>query len=345
MEAAVSTVLTQYGITPDKAEPLGGGLINHTFKIWEDGQPEYILQRVNTSVFTQPEALMENLLQVLPHLQGPGYRQTEVMRTRTGHAWVSDPESGFWRVYRYIQNSRTYPNSTDPSLASEAGRILGQFHQLLRNFPARRLQTTLPGFHDLEKRVGELEKAAQQAVQERARQAAPLVEKAETLIRACRQIPFASFPIRVCHNDPVMKNILYREDRPEALCLIDLDTIMPGLLLWDFGDAVRSVVTQFPEDYRGPEPIVVDTVAYSAFVRGFTRSGVELTEVERQWLPWGLVLMPLLHGIRALADFLAGDVYYQTSFEGQNLIRAKNLMGLAGASLEQLPELELPMNP
>ncbi|WP_088340362.1 phosphotransferase enzyme family protein [Robiginitalea sediminis] len=339
MDTALTSVLHRYGIRPGQVEPLEGGLINQTFKVWEDGQPAYILQRLNSEVFPQPEAMMDNMKVVLPHLKGPGYATVELMQTSGGNSWVSDPELGFWRVFSYIPGTRTYPNSSDPAIAREAGRILGQFHLLLRDVPVEHLSTPLPGFHDLEKRFRELVEAEGQAAPDRKREASAWLELATSLTQACRDIPLKDFPLRICHNDPVMKNILFREDRPEALCLIDLDTLMPGVLLWDFGDAVRSVVTVYPEDYRGEDPIVPDLEAYAAFTRGFMESGVEITPSEQLWLHWGLVLMPLLHGIRALADFLAGDVYYQITYREQNLVRARNLLSLAEASKARIKEL------
>lgn len=339
MDAVLKPVLAAFGLTPLQVSPLGGGLINDTYHVMDPGQPGVILQRVNTTVFQDPVALMENLMKVLPVLEGPGYHPTELLKTAAGEAWVWQPESGFWRAYLYIPNSRTYENTTDPALAREAGRILGQFHNLLDGVPARELHTPMPGFHDLEKRARELQEAVSQGGTTRKSQAAPWLEVAGGLIDACREIPFDTFPLRVCHNDPVLKNILYRKDRPQALCLIDLDTLMPGVLIWDFGDAVRSVVCAYPEDYGGEGPMQPDLDAFAAFADGFLGSGVELTESEREWLPWGLVLMPLLHGIRALADYLAGDVYYKVSFPEQNLVRAKNLLELARASQEALPEL------
>lgn len=337
----IAEVLEHFGVaSPAGAlEPVAEGYINDTYRVTIPGRAGFILQRINTGVFPDPGSLMHNLEQVLPLLGGPGYRQLELVPTRDGKTWTKDPVTGAWRLFRFLPGSRTFSRADQPGIAREAGRILGRFHQLLEDADPGALATVLPGFHDPELRMQQLEQAAQDGVAGRIREGQEPLGQARQLYSYIQKVPIRDAPVRVCHNDPKLSNILFDQETHRALCLIDLDTLMPGYLVYDFGDAARSVVNPLPEDHAHPSEITLDLAAFSEFCSGFLSNPLRLDPAEREHLPFGLVLMPLLHGIRALADHFSGDLYYKTTFEGQNLVRARNLLALSGQARDRMSDL------
>lgn len=323
----------------NRLEPVAEGYINDTFKVWVGDWPAYILQRINTDVFGHAAALMENLEVVLPHLSAPDYTRLELVRTPDGRTWASDSNGRPWRMYRYIPGSRTLKAGTNPEVAREAGRILGRFHQLAEAVPTGSLKPILPRFHDLEWRLEQLEQAEATGLPDRLETAASWTALAHELAGVCAAIPWGEMPLRVCHNDTKLSNILFASDADHALCLIDLDTLMPGYLLFDVGDAVRTLMNPLPEDHPDWEAIGLRPDLFRAFVQGLQQSGLALLPSERGNLAYGAVLMPLLHGIRALADYLLGDRYYKTAYPEQNRVRACNLLHLAKLASDHLGEL------
>jgi Ser/Thr protein kinase RdoA (MazF antagonist) len=242
-------------------------------------------------------------------------------------------------LYRYIAGSRTLESASEPRIACEAGRILGRFHQLAEAVPASSLHPTLPRFHDLGWRLEQLREAEHQGLAARRESTASWIALAHELAALCAGIPWAQMPLRICHNDTKLSNILFDAGSDRALCLIDLDTLMPGYLLYDVGDAVRTLMNPLPEDHPDWEAIRTRPELFRAFVQGLRQSGLRLEAPERDALPYGVVLMPLLHGIRALADYLQGDRYYKTAYPGQNRVRACNLLQFAHRASEQLDTL------
>jgi hypothetical protein len=225
-------------------------------------------------------------------------------------------------------------------MAFEAGRIIGRFHQLISSVPARDLHVTLEGFHNLELRTRQLEDALKTGVPGRIQKAKALLGLSGKLTGLCHEIPLESLPLRPCHNDTKLSNILFEKGSEKALCLIDLDTLMPGHLLYDFGDAARTLLNPVAEtDARGRKPTLVLPM-FEAFVQGWRASGLAMEKEEATWICHGVVLMPTLHGIRALADYLSGDRYYQTTYPEQNLDRAAGMLEFASLAAERLPEMQ-----
>lgn len=322
-----------------RAEAVTEGYINDTFKVWIGGKPAYILQRINTEVFGDPAGLMGNLETVLPRLQAADYTALELIRTPKGDSWATDPAGNAWRMYRYIPGSRTLESASDPRIAREAGRILGRFHQLAEAVPAASLHPTLPRFHDLGWRLEQLHEAEEGALADRRAPASSWTALAYELAARCEDIPWEQMPLRVCHNDTKLSNTLFDAESGRALCLIDLDTLMPGYLVYDVGDAVRTLLNPLPEDHPDWESIRIDPELFRAFVQGLQQSGLALHPAERTALAYGAVLMPLLHGIRALADYLLGDRYYKTAYPEQNRVRACNLLYFAKLASDHLGHL------
>lgn len=335
------TGLSLFGLIESeiRVEPASDGYINDTFKIWVNETPEYILQRISPGVFGDGAGLMQNLELVLPHLKAVDYTELELVRSVQGKTWEPDSGGSAWRMYRYIKGSHTHSASSNPDIAKESGRIIGRFHQLVEPVNPAELYLTLPRFHDLNWRAEQLEEAVKSGIPDRIAQAGFWIAKARNLISLCAEIPWDKLPVRVCHNDTKLSNILFREDRAQALCLIDLDTVMPGYFLYDVGDAVRTLVYSLPEDYREWENIKIRLDLFRPFVEGIKESGLQLTVAEWESLHVGPVLLPLLHGIRALADFLIGDKYYKTAYPDQNLVRARSLVQVASLTADGADEL------
>ncbi|WP_420592570.1 phosphotransferase enzyme family protein [Robiginitalea biformata] len=321
-------------------QPISEGLINDTFRVSIPNSDGYVLQRINTEVFPDPDALMENLERILPKLRGDGYRQLELIRTTDGRAWYQNAGSGAWRLYKFIPGSRTISDAQQPGVARETGRILGRFHQLLQDTDPGILHPVLPGFHDLGLRIQQLNAAETQGLPDRVARGRKLAEQARVLASQMEAVRLDTLPTRVCHNDPKLSNILFSTGlRPKALCLIDLDTLMPGALLFDFGDAGRTLINSLAEEQPEDGTNEIDWRAYREFCQGFAAACPELSAAESASLPYGLLLMPLLHGARALADYYLGDLHYKVSYETQNLVRARNLLRVAGTAGEEINRL------
>ena len=335
----VVSALARFGVSGKevRAEPLTQGLINTAYKVFVDGEPLYVLQKVNTGVFESPGLLMENISLLLPFLEGEGYTGISLRPTTEGGLFLKDESLGVWRMFDYIPDSVTVEHTRSPEVAREAGRVLGRFHQLASRASLSDVHTTLPGFHDLGHRSRQFEQALSEGIPERIERSAPLTRMGRKLIESCAEIPFTRLPLRLCHNDTKLSNFLFDQHTGRGLCLIDLDTLMPGYLLYDFGDAAYDLLRPEGDNARGLAGI--DMGMLQAYVQGIKDSGLGMVAEEVRWLPHGVVLMPLLHGIRALADYMVGDRYYRVTYPGQNLDRAGSLLGFAESANARLPEI------
>ena len=335
-------ILKQFGISGAgiSLETLTQGYINDTFRVHTPQGDGYVLQRINPVVFPEPGVLMANLEMVLPLLQGPGYRGLKLQQTTKGKTSVKDAGEGLWRVFNYIPDSASYNQAETLQMAREAGRIVAVFHHLVSALPPQALQVPLPGFHDIHARVTQLKTAISGAPAERSQKCSTLITQAEALYGFCRQIPFETLPLRVCHNDTKLSNILYDTHSGKALCLIDLDTLMPGYLLYDFGDAARGLIGARPENGKSPKATDTELRRFEAFAKGWKESGLKMQSGEKQWLCHGVVLMPALHGIRALTDYLSGDRYYKVAYPEQNRDRAIALLHTAQTIQKSLGRMQ-----
>ena len=328
----IQKIAEQYGIETAFA-PKGNGHINDTF-ISADGV--YILQRVNTDVFTRPLELMENVELVTEYLAGkireeggdPSRETLEVVRTKDGWNGVM-AEDGFYRVYKNVHDSITIEpeDATLPDLY-EAGAGFGHFQKQLADFDVALLHETIPHFHDTEKRFMDFERALLKDAAGRRGQAVTEVGFVLALqndaSRVLEGIRSHKIPVCVTHNDTKINNILFDKDTRKALCVIDLDTIMPGSRLYDFGDALRIGASTAPEDEKDLKKVQLDTAAFKAFSRGYlSEMGGLLTKTEKQLLPFSVKLMCYECGMRFLTDFLEGDVYFKTAYPEHNLVRAR----------------------
>lgn len=322
------------------AIPHAGGHIHDSFLVRcriESGQIRlYLLQRLNTHVFRDPQALMENVARVSAHLQrkvllaggDPERQALALIPTQDGEPYLRTPAGAYWRAYHYIRDAPSYERAQSPEHVYQAGLAIGRFQDWLQDLPPRLLHATIPDFHHTPRRF----QAFVQAVAQDTCQRAPLVETEIAFARARGARAAAlveaqangELPLRVTHNDTKLNNILIDAHSGRGLCLVDLDTVMPGLAAYDFGDAVRSVANPTPEDARDLSAVTLDLALFERFTHGYleTARGF-LTGSEVESLPLACWMMTYECGVRFLTDFLRGDVYFKTRRPQHNLDRCR----------------------
>ncbi len=317
--------------TPTACRRYGNGHINETYLLTTDQPHDYILQKINRAVFPDVEKLMGNVVAVTDHLRAacPDPRRgITLVPTRTGGAFYRDEGGEYWRVVEFIDRSVCLEKAETPADMRENGVALGQFQRQLADFPACSLAEILPRFHDTPYRFQQLRQAVEADPVGRVRLALPELEaflrrekEADELMNMQRT---GLLPTRVTHNDTKLNNVMLDADTHRALCLIDLDTVMPGLVAYDFGDAIRFGANTAAEDERRLNLVHLDMALYRAFTEGFLEAcGEYLTENEIASLPVGARLMTMECGVRFLTDFLGGDAYFRVERPDHNLDRAR----------------------
>ena len=314
-------------------EEIKVGNVNRTYRvdyIRDDGKPKtYVVQRVNTFVFKNPAQVMDNIDLVTEHIRArvPKKRSLHFHHTADRKTYVFD-ESGFWRLFNYIP-SNTYNTTDNLDIIRNAGEAFGQFQMMLSDFDASSLYETIPNFHNTPKRYEQLIADAQADPKGRLAEARPeydwLLSVREQACRLTNLHEQGLLPLRVTHNDTKINNVLFDPDTDDALVVIDLDTVMPGLCAFDFGDSIRAGATTAAEDEADLSKVHFDLGLFEAYADGFlSAAGSALTPLELKTLPDGARLMTLEVGLRFLADYLNGDVYFRTAYPEHNLVRARN---------------------
>lgn len=330
------------------AVPYGSGHINDTYCVTFDqgGTPvRYILQRINHTIFKNPAALMENIQRVTAHLGQKGNGQPDMSRrvltliaARDGMPFHRDSEGHCWRAYIFIEKARTYDAVESPKQAFEAAKAFGQFQQMLADLPAPRLHDTIPDFHHTPKRFATLENAVTADSANRAKLCAAEINFAMKHKAMCGALIEAGLPERVTHNDTKFNNVMLDDSTNEGLCVIDLDTVMPGLALYDFGDMVRTTTSPVKEDEPDVSKVKMQFPMFEALARGYLSAAADfLTPAEKALLPLSGKLITFEIGIRFLTDYLSGDVYFKVHREGHNLDRCRTQFKLV-ESIEQQEE-------
>ncbi len=350
MQHDIAAIARQFRIPGEfiSAAPYGSGHINDTYcaNFSASGTPvRYILQRINHNVFKNPVALMENVARVTTHIRAKLAGQADINRrvltlipTATGQAYYRDEGGNHWRAYVFIEKARTYDAVESPGQALQAARAFGRFQQLLADLPAPRLHDTIPGFHDTPKRFAALEKAIAADTANRAKLCQPEIQFALQHKPITGILLQAGLPERVTHNDTKFNNVMLDDATGEGICVIDLDTVMPGLVLYDFGDQVRTTTSPAKEDERDLSKVKMQMPMFEALARGYLETaGGFLTPGEKQHLAFAGKLITFEIGIRFLADFLAGDVYFKVHREDHNLDRCRTQFKLV-ESIEQQEE-------
>ena len=339
-----------------EAGPIGSGHINETFvACFQSGprQARYVFQRLNGQVFTDPAAVMENLERILAHLhatlQAEGApdasrRALRLVPARSGETFWRAADGDFWRCFDHIEGARGFDIVEGPAQAREAAFAFGTFQRQLRDLPPPRLRETIPAFHDTPRRWRDLVAAVQADVANRAAGARPEIDFAlqrEALAGALLgRLRAGDLRERIVHNDTKLNNVLLDETTGKALCVIDLDTTMPGLSAWDFGDLVRSAAHRAAEDETDPGKVAVDLDLFAALVEGWKAALPDLPPQETTVLVLGAQVITLECGLRFLADHLAGDRYFRTARPGQNLDRCRMHWALLRSLERGASELE-----
>lgn len=318
-------------------EELTAGKVNHTYKVEAyqgDSVQSFIFQNVNTYVFRRPREVMENIRRVTEHIEryNPEMLCIHYRTTSSGNTFF-DMITSFWRVYRFI-DSVTYNSSKNPVVVRNAGAAFGQFQRSLRNCDSTYLHYTIKDFHNTTKRYQTLEKdfkknplGLSESCRDEYTYIMSMKDKALLLDRLFAE---GRIPVRVTHNDTKINNVLFNEETGEAICVVDLDTVMPGFAGHDFGDAVRSCANSMGSASLEFDKVSIDLDIYRAFAEGFlSKTADVLTEEEKDSLAGSCLVMTLELASRYVDDYLTGDRYFKAKYPTQNLDRARNLIALA----------------
>ena len=329
-------------------EKYGNGHIHNTYLVVTEKQTPYILQWINKGIFRDVPALMQNIVAVTEHLRTkviPPLQVLTLIKTTQGEDYYTSPDDEYYRVYDFVQNSVCLERAQQASDFASSAVAFGQFQSMLSTFPAQTLHEIIPRFHDTPNRYSQLEQAIESDLAGRLQTVAPEIafamarkEEAGSLI-ALRDK--GHLPLRVTHNDTKLNNVLLCETDKTPLCVIDLDTVMPGLVANDFGDSIRFGASTGTEDETDLSKISLSLPLFTCYTKGFLETcSAVLTDEEIKTLPMGAKLMTLECGIRFLADYLNGDVYFHTSHERHNLDRARTQFKLVQDMEEKWETME-----
>ena len=332
---------------PVKWARYGHGHINETYLVETDAPHAYILQKINRHVFPDIPGLMRNIAAVTAYLwkQTPDPRRVlTLVPTRLGGTYWVDEAGDPWRVYEFVTDSLCLDRPETENDLRQSGVAFGTFQNQLAHFPAETLTEVLPGFHDTPLRFAQLKEAIKNDLAGRAREAEREIDlylaqekHAGFLTDLLRK---GDLPLRVTHNDTKLNNVMLDKTTRTPLCVIDLDTVMPGLVANDFGDSIRFGAATAPEDEQDLDKVGMSLRLFRAYADGFLGAcGGRLTALEKETLPMGALLMTLECGSRFLADYLNGDQYFRTARPGQNLRRARTHIKMVQDMLEKQDEM------
>ena len=337
-------------------EVVEGGHINSTYKVYylrRGGLKDYIVQKLNTYVFQDPIAVMDNISSVTEYIRAK-IKKTGVTakrsvlhyaKTAAGVYYTVLPDGGFWRCCRYIDDSVSFTQTADLQLIEESGKAFGKFQIYLEDYPVDGLHEVIPNFHNTVSRYDALRKAAAENQAGRLDEVRDVIDGYQQLemlaTKPWRLMEEGKLPLRVTHNDTKISNVLFDESSHEYLTVIDLDTVMPGLVAFDFGDAIRVAASTVDEDEKDLSKVAMDLDKYEAFARGFVRVlGGSFTDTERETLALGALAMTAECGVRFLTDYLNGDKYFRIHYPDQNLARAKCHLTLARDMANKLAKMQ-----
>ncbi|MCK4294066.1 MAG: aminoglycoside phosphotransferase family protein [Planctomycetes bacterium] len=331
--------------------PLPRGHINDTHVLTTKKNKHtvrYILQRINHTVFKDPRSLMENVTRVTRHIRSRmqkidpdrASRQLTVIDSDDDTCFHKDAEGNFWRAYNFIEDAVTYDTVDSVELAYEAARMFGWFQKMLIDLPGPALHETICDFHNTPKRFETFQQILKDDVFKRAKNAKSEIDFLFANAGICDVLPSLAakgeIPVRITHNDAKINNVMLDESTNEGVCVIDLDTVMPGLSIYDFGDMVRTSATFADEDERDLSKVAISLPMFEALVRGYAeQAGDFLLPAEKERLVFAAKLITFEQLIRFLTDYLAGDVYYKVHREGHNLDRSRTQMRLLQSIIKQ----------
>lgn len=335
--------------------PCGNGHINDTFMMSFDRDGEthrYSLQHMNRSVFRDPVSLMNNILHVTDYLKeqiraqgGDPQRETlDFVCAKSGEPYFIDSFGEYWRAYHFVEDAYALEEVKDPQDFYQSAVAFGNFQRMLADFPADTLTETIAGFHDTKARFAAFEKAVEEDVCGRAagvqQEIRFIKDRYDVACVLGDLLEAGELPLRVTHNDTKLNNIMIDDATGKAICVIDLDTVMPGLTANDFGDSIRFGASTALEDERDLSKVSCDLHLFDVYAKGFIEGcGGALTDLEIEMLPMGAILMTFENGIRFLTDHLEGDHYFHIHREGHNLDRCRTQLTLVKDMQEKLPQM------
>ena len=337
--------------------PITDGHINDTFVVEfetkEKKTERFLLQRINTKVFTNPDQLMENMVKVTDFLReriaargGDTMRETlTVYKTKAGKNYYKDSHGGCWRLYNYIEDTYSLNEISCPEVFKNAAITFGEFQKELADFPVEELYETIPNFHNTVSRFKDFVGAVCENAAGRKETAIEDIEfvlnRATDCMTLVNLIDEGELPLRVSHNDTKLNNILFDNETNKGICVVDLDTVMPGLSLYDFGDSIRFGASTAAEDERDLSKVHLSLELFKSYVEGYLQAaGTALTEKEITLLPFSAKLLTLECGMRFLADYLNGDTYFKIAYPDHNLVRARTQFKLVSEMEEKMAEMD-----
>lgn len=335
-------------------EPYGGGHINDTYyvKCQNPDDPEYLLQKVNSYVFKDVAGLMNNIDVATTHLRkklteanvpDKNRRSLELFKTKNGRLYIEE-NGDYWRLFNFVKDHKVYDGAPNVEIAYEGAKMFGQFLHQLSDLDPNSVTETIPNFHNIKFRLENLEKAIALNPVDRVKcvmDEIKYVRSSYDIMSVIQNLAEkGSIPSRVVHNDTKINNVLF-DQKNKGLCVIDLDTIMPGYGHYDFGDGVRTCANTGTEDDVDLKNVSYDLEMYKAFSAGYVESVQSiLNDTERSTLAYAALLFPFIMGVRFLTDYIEGDVYYKTNYDDHNLVRAKAQLKLAADGESKFDELE-----
>lgn len=325
--------------------PTGNGHINFTYLCETTNRKKYILQRINNVVFKDVDMLMSNYSKVVSYLKNNNSGTLELIKSKD-NKYYSFVKGYPYRIYEYIDNAICYEKCSNPELVFKAGDAFGKFHKVFRNFDAKVLKEVIPNFHNTHLRYLNLLDAMKLNPLGRVKTCVSEINKINNFKDKFSiiedGIKSGEINLSVTHNDPKINNVLFDEKTGEIRAVIDLDTVMPGSYLYDFGDALRSLFTGDNEDNEDTSKLVVDYEIFEAYVKGYLGQMKDvLTKKEKELLGFSVFLLSIELAIRFLEDYIRGDVYFKTKMPDHNLIRSRTQIALAEDVFNNLDKLDL----
>lgn len=332
-------------------QTFGNGHINDTYALTfktDSGLKRYILQRLNDTVFPNIELLMNNISMVTQFIRdkvielggNPDRECLNMIMTRDGETYYNSIKDGKWRCMLLIENTEAYQNAVDPYVFEMTGKAFGEFIQLLDEFPIDEIKEVIPNFHNTVVRYAKFRSAVKENEVKRRRYCRPEIQFAKEhewlASKIVDLLNSGAIPMRVTHNDTKINNLLMDTITGEAVCVIDLDTIMPGSLIYDFGDGIRSGCNTAMEDEKNLNLVSFNMEMFEHFAKGFIRGiGDVITKTEKENLAIGAVIITFECGLRFLTDYLMGDKYFKTQYNCHNLVRCRTQFKLVSDMLER----------
>lgn len=340
---------------PARVEPYGTGHINDTYRVINSitKYPDYLLQKINNQIFKDIPGLMDNIRRVTEHLRKklkdipgsmPEREALSLIPPKSGDWYYKDEEGNYWRLYLFIKEHRSYDIVENPAQAYEGGRMFGKFQALLADIPGGALNETIPGFHDINKRLDIFYQTLEADPEKRAGDAKPEIDfvgsRRTEMGRILRLGQDGKIPERITHNDTKFNNVLL-DHHDKGLCVIDLDTVMTGYVHYDFGDSIRTSANTASEDEKDLSKVKMDINLFEGYAKGFLKETKDaLTRTEIDNLAFSAKLMPFIIGLRFLTDYIDGDNYFKTAYPDHNLVRARTQFKLVESAEEQFSRME-----